>query len=262
MNHNNYLHTAALSLGKLYTFIVSSIHMKRRYVILHFMLVFCLLFIPIFTLIVRTQPSELYMRVFSQDFENATVVYHNQEYFSLEKLTDAQPMVHVFDDFVVYADTNIVLSAPSKFFVSGELSQPFGEVFGMIAVYNLYIPHFLLPMILIAFVVLLAIQTFFYLISAAFLGLSRLASTNFSFNERVKIVIMSSLFPALLCTAVGFVIPAVHIALFQMVNLLLLFYISKRFDKTERDFLLSEDDSRTFIDEKPIDNMANILCEE
>ncbi|MCL2035413.1 MAG: hypothetical protein FWG94_11895 [Oscillospiraceae bacterium] len=239
MNQKDYLYAAALCLGKPYPFIVLASRIKRRYVILHFMLIFCLLFIPVFTLAVRTQPDQLYTRAFSQGFENAAIIYYNTERFSPEKTTYGRPAVYVFDDFVVYTDPNITLSAPAEFFVSGELSRPFGEVFSMIAVYNMYIPRFLLPILMIAFFILLVLQLFFYLMSAFFLGISRMASTRFDFGERVRIVIMSSLFPALISMAVGFILPAVHIVLFQMVNLLMLFYLSKRYDKKERELFLT-----------------------
>ncbi|MCL1819158.1 MAG: hypothetical protein FWG36_00720 [Oscillospiraceae bacterium] len=213
--------------------------MKKRYAFIHFLLIFCLLFIPIFILVLRTQPDELYTRIFFQDFENAVIEDYQTERYSKEVVTNVRPVIYVFSDFVVYADSNMVLSAPSEFF--DELPHPFGEVFSMIAVYNMYIPQFLLPLLMIAFFILLVLQLFFYLISAAFLGVARLASTRFTFGGRVKTVIMSSLFPALLCAGIGFILPTVHIVLFQMLNLLLLFYLSKKYDRKERELLLSEE---------------------
>jgi len=246
MNHKEYIYTAALCIGKPYPFINFAIGIKRRYAILHFMLVLCLLFIPILTLVVRTQPDQLYTRMFSQSFEDAVVKHHNPEQFSPEIIAGDRPVIYVFDDFVIYADPNIILSVPSEFFTSGDLIRPFGEVFSMIAVYNMYIPHLLLPMLMIAFLILLVLQLLFYLMSATFLGIFRLASSRFVFGERIKIAIMSSLFPALISAAVGFFLPAVHIILFQMINLVILFSFSKRYDKREKELLLSEEERNVF----------------
>ena len=152
-------------------------------------------------------------------------------------IDDSRAAIYVFRDVVTYIDPIFALSAPSEYFGPEELSKSFGEVFSMIAVYNLYITQFLLPMLLIAFGVLIVLQLFFYLVFAAFFGLYRLSSTKFVFRENFKIVIMSSLFPALICTAVGFIMPAVHIMFFQMINILMLFYFSKKYDKTVKELM-------------------------
>jgi len=243
MNSSNksYLYTAALCFWKPQLFFESAISTKRSYVILHFLLVFCLLYIPIFSVAVRSQPDELYARMFSQDFDDAVFLNYGQETFSPEKINQDQPVIYFFADFTIYADSNIVLSAPSEFFTelfphetlqgSYDRTRPaFGEVFSMIAMYNMYITSFLLPLLAIAFFVLLVLQLFFYIMSVLFLGIFRLASSKIDFGNRVKIVILSSLFPALISMAAGFFLPAVHIILFQMLNLLLMYILSKKVD--------------------------------
>jgi hypothetical protein len=249
MNYKDYLYAAALCLGKPYPFICLAKDIKWRYVILHFMLILSLLFVPIFILVVRTQPDQLYQRMFAESFEKSAAQYHNTESFLPEKISQTEPVIYVFDDFVVYSDSSIVLSVPSDLLKDSDLSRPFGEVFSMIAVYNRYIPQFLFPLLMIALFILLVLQLFFYLISAVFLGISRLTSTAFGFGERVKIVIMSSLLPALIGVAVGFLLPAVHIILFQLINLLMLFFLSKRYDKKERELLLAKEAERITVEE-------------
>ena len=228
--YKNYLYTATLCFGKPQLFFESAISTKRIYVVLHFIIVFCLLFIPIFAMVVRTQPDQLYTRMFSQNFDEAVILQHEWEIFSPEKISQNQPVIYVFTDFIVYADSNIVLTAPSEFFTSEALHGSFGEVFSMVSMYNMYITSFLLPLLAIAFFILLVLQFFFYLMSALFLGIFRMASSKIDFGKRVKIVILSSLFLALISAAAGFFLPAVHIILFQMVNLLLLYVLSKRVD--------------------------------
>ncbi|MCL2820308.1 MAG: hypothetical protein FWD38_05695 [Oscillospiraceae bacterium] len=235
MNPKEYIYTAVLFKWKPYEFINAARNIKWRYVILHFVLISCLLYLPLFFHIVRTQPDELYSRVYSGSFENAQILYFQSEDFNSDVIDNTLPAIYVFRDVIVYADPLLALSAPSEFFGPAELALPFGEIFSMLAVYNLYIPQFLLPMLLIAFGVMFVLQFFFYLVFAAFFGLYRMASTRFPFRDNVKITIMSSFFPALICTALGFILPAVHIILFQLINILILFYFSKRYDKREKE---------------------------
>ena len=241
MNPKDYTYTALLFFWKPYQFIKTAKSIKWRYVILHFILVSILLYIPVFALVVRTQPDQLYSRVYSVDFESAEIRMSASEDFNANLVDNIRPAIYVFKDVVVYIDPMLALSAPAEFFGPAKLALPFGEIFSMIAVYNLYIVQFLLPMLLIALFVMFVLQLLFYLVFAAFLGLYRLHSTKFPFRENVKIVIMSSLFPALLCTALGFILPAVHIIIFQMVNILLLFYFSKKYDAEEKDEIAQGD---------------------
>ena len=240
MNSKDYTYTALLFFWKPYEFINTAKSIKWRYVVLHFILVSILMYVPVFALVSRTQPDQLYSRVYSVDFEGAELREFLHEDFNAGTVDNTHPTIYVFKDVVVYVDPILALSAPKEFFGPAELALPFGEIFSMIAVYNLYIVHFLLPMLVIALLVSLVLQVLFYLVFAAFLGFYRLQSTKFPFRENVKIVIMSSLFPALLCTALGFILPAVHIIIFQMVNILLLFYFSKKYDTKEKEFITSE----------------------
>jgi len=200
-----------------------------------------------FYLVVRTQPDQLYSRVFSVDFEESSIEFFSQTDFDAAIIDNTHPVIYVFDDFVVYVDSMLALPAPAEFFGPDELTLTFGEIFSMLAVYNMYIPQFLLPMLMIALFVFFVLQVLFYIVFAAFLGLFRLNSTRFPFRENVKIVIMSSLLPAVACTALGFLLPVVHIILFQMANILLLFFLSKRYDRKEKEILLREEEDRDEI---------------
>jgi len=164
MNPKDYANTALLFMGKPYQFINTARIIKWRYLFLHFILVSILMYIPVFALVIRTQPDQLYSRVFSVELENAKVLFHPEVDFDPALVDDTEPMIYVFNDVAVYIDPMLALSAPAEFFGPAELSRSFGEIFSMIAVYNLYIPQFLLPMLLIALFVLLILQIVFYLI--------------------------------------------------------------------------------------------------
>ena len=241
MDLKKYIYATVICLGNWHKFFELSIGMKWRYIFLHFILIVCLLFFPVSFTIVKTQPDALYTRMFSQNFESSSINIYNDDNYSQNRINSSEPAIYVFGDLVVYSDSLLVISAPSEFFDSETLAKPFGEVFSMIAVYNMYIPQFLLPLLIIAFIVLLAIQVFFYILCAIFLGTYRMMSKQFTFFKNIKIVIMGSFFPSILCVFIGFILPAIHIILFQMINLFLIFFISKKYDKKERELLICEE---------------------
>ena len=195
-----------------------------------------------------TQPYEMYQRLFSETIEGAPVigmthldlagndvfdtisVFSNDGNYADESII----AIYVFNDVLVFVDNETRLFAPAEFFDVGNL-PPFEELFGMIAVYNRYITDILFPLAGACLLVLIVLQAFFYLVSAVFLKVFRLASDPFSFAERFKIVVMSSLPLALICCVLGFYLPAFHIILFQMINQMLLFYFSRRYDKKEKE---------------------------
>ena len=235
--NRDYLLTSVIYFGKPYNFINSAINMKWRYVILHFFLIFNLLFIPVFVLMIRTNPHELYQRIYSFDFEKSRIVFNTGELFSLDLIDESNSAIYVFEDVLVYADPSLILTVPVEFFDFDDFYYSFNELFDMISVYNLYITQFLLPFLGLAMLVVLVLQVFFMLVFAFFLGLFRAMTSSFSFAERLKIVIMSSLPLSLVCMIIGFFLPAIHIIIYQMLNILMLLFISKRYDAVEREML-------------------------
>lgn len=204
----------------------------------HFLFIFAILFAPVFFIIVRTQPHEMYQRVFSLRFEEAGIELFSHTAFAPELLREGNTAIYVFEDLIVFFDASLTMYAPAEFFNIAEMPYTFEEMFSMIAMYNMYIPHLLLPMILLAMFVMLVLKIFFYAVTAYFLGAFRmLSSFKFDYGERLKISIMSSLPVAILCAVVGLLIPIVHLILFQLVNLLVLFFLSKRYDTREKEMM-------------------------
>jgi len=224
-------------MGKPYSFIESARAMKGRYVLIHFIFILALLFMPVFVIVIRTQPHEMYQRVFSLNFGEAGFEMRQDTGFAPEHLQADITAIYVFEDLVVFHDASMTLYAPSGFFDIETMPYSFEEMFSMIAMYNMYIPHLLIPMIMFSMFVVLVLKGFFYIVTAYFLGAFRAASTYFGFGERFKIAVMSSLPVAIVCVVVGFLVPVVHIILFQMLNLLVLFYIAKRYDNKDKEML-------------------------
>jgi len=243
MHYKEYLYTAVVCFGRVIDFFGLAAGIRLRYVIVHFLVIVSLLFIPIFALVVRTQPDQLYERMFSQSFEDARVEYRDSEEFAAEKIDTGQPGIYVFNDYIAYADSNIVLAAPGELFALDDISLEFGEIFSMIAMYNMYLTQFMLPVLMIALAVLLILHLFFCLLSALFLWALRLTSKPFSFGKIIKISIMSAFPAALISVIFGLMLPAVHIILFQMLTLLTLLLISKKHDKIEKEMVKENDPS-------------------
>ncbi|MEG2404353.1 MAG: hypothetical protein RSC01_05475 [Oscillospiraceae bacterium] len=238
MNYKEYLKASSLCFGKAYDFFNLAVCIKWRYIFFHFMLILCLLFIPLFVSSIKTQPDQLYERMLSLSFDNANINYCKNEKFSSETINNNSNTIFVFKDYTVYSDASFLLSAPTNLVFDSEQEYSFREAFSRIAMYNMYIPQVLLPVLLIAFFITFILQLFFYLISAIAIGVFRLTATRFEFSKKVKIVILSSLFPALLSMILGLFLPAVHIVVFQLLNLLLIFFLFRKSDKKHQEELL------------------------
>lgn len=208
--------------------------MKWKYVVLQFLVVLCLLYMPLLVSIVRTQPAQLYKRLFSENLDDLCMLEYQKESYAGGLFTGDKPVIYVFDDSVMYSDSRIALSAPKELIISEETqSHTPQEIFGMIAVYNGYIPRLLLPILSSICAVVCFLQVLFYVMSTCALGLYRMSSTRFTFDARIKISIMASTVPAMIGAALGFLIPGVHIIVFQILCLLILFSVSKRYDIAE-----------------------------
>lgn len=221
-------------LKKPFEFINLAKTMKWKYVVLQFLVVLCLLYMPLLVSIVRTQPAQLYKRLFSENLDDLCMLECQGESYTGGLFAGDKPVIYVFDDSVMYSDSRITLSAPKELIISEETqSHTPQEIFGMIAVYNGYIPRLLLPILSSICAVVCSLQCLFYVMSACALGLYRMSSTRFTFGARIKISIMASTIPAVIGAALGFLFPGVHIIVFQILCLLVLFSVSKRYDIAE-----------------------------
>lgn len=235
MNGKDFLFCMTHCIRKPFAFANRANAMKWKYVILQFLMILCLLYIPLFVSIIRTQPAQLYERLFSEEFDGLHTLSCHGELFSGDLSAVDKPVIYIFDDSVVYADDRITLAAPKELiFPAGDQTYTFQEVFGMVAVYNGYIPRLLIPILSSVFAVVCILQILFYIMSACALGLYRMSSSKFSFAARSKISIMASSAPAMIGFVFGFLIPGVHIILFQLLCLLVLFTVSKRYDAAEK----------------------------
>ena len=215
-------------------FIDSAKQKSTRYVLAYFVLVLTMLFLPVFWVLIHTQPYEMYQRVFSLNFQEAEIKMLLETPFFVEPIMYDQVAIYVFNDYLAFSDGSLLMLAPVHFFNIAEMHYSFEELFSKIAMYNLYIPHLLVPMLLLSFFVLFVLHLFFSIVTAYFLGVLRLHAIKFEFGERLKIIILCSVPVASICTIIGFFIPIVHIIFFQMINLIVIFWLLKKYDEREK----------------------------
>lgn len=240
MNGKEFFFSITHCLREPFAFMISAQKTKWRYILFQFFVVLCLLYMPLFVSIIRTQPAQLYERLFSEQFDGLTIQEVHGQYFYGELPESSEPSIRVFDNSVVYADSRLTITAPSELiFPAGAQSRSFQEVFGMIAVYNGYIPSFLLPILIGVCATICVLQILFYIMSASALGVYRMASSRFAFGARIKISVMGSAIPATVSSILGFLLPGVHIIVFQISCLLVIFLTSKRYDTMEKQNALS-----------------------
>lgn len=235
MRGKDFLLCIASCLKKPLAFTNAAIAMRWKYVVFQFLVVCSLLYIPLLVSIIRTQPAQFYARLFSEDLDNLRISEHQTDASVDDPSAEDGPSLCVFEDKVVYSDSRITLSAPKELIFSEEMPPHTPqELFGMVAVYNGYIPRLLLPVLGGICAVVCVLQLLFCVMSACALGLYRMAASGFSFGERIKLSTMVSAMPAMVSMAFGFLIPGVHIILFQLLCLLLLFSLSRRYDAAEK----------------------------
>ena len=92
---------------------------------------------------------------------------------------------------------------------------------------NGYGRNVLLPVLGIAFALVLIIQAAFYLCTAFFVGISRMHSEPLPFGDRFGLAVYSSTLPVLASCLFGLILPTVHIIIFYFIVMFFVFQRSK-----------------------------------
>jgi hypothetical protein len=85
----------------------------------------------------------------------------------------------------------------------------------------------MLPLIAMAFTLVLVLQTVFYLLAALFMGLQRMNFSPLPFPAALNFLVLSSTLPVFLAALFGLWLPAVHIMLFYLAVIVIGFHRSK-----------------------------------
>ena len=101
------------------------------------------------------------------------------------------------------------------------------EDFNLLMYQNAYGRRIVLPILAMAFALVLILQLVFYLLAALGLGLQRLTLSYLSFRDRVGLLLFSSTGAAFLAAIFGLWLPAVHIVVFYLAVIAIGFRRSK-----------------------------------
>jgi hypothetical protein len=160
--------------------------MKFSLILLHLLLVSLALNFPVMLAISRLEPYELYSRLYGENFPESL-----PDGMTVENGTDQSSIT--IDDF------NLLM---------------FGNAWGR---------RVMLPLLGLAFFLVLILQAAFYLTAAFFLGLNRMNASVISFRERLGFFAFSSTLPALLSALFGLWLPTVHIIVFYFAVIIITF---------------------------------------
>jgi hypothetical protein len=89
----------------------------------------------------------------------------------------------------------------------------------------------MLPMLAFAFMLIVISQAVFYTCATFFLGLDRMTSSHLVYRDRLGILIFSSTLPAAASALIGLWLPAVHLVVFYLAEIILAFAISRPRDE-------------------------------
>ena len=228
MNRRSCLFAIIHYIRKPCEFISTAKNMKWLHVLIQFLVVLCFLCIPVFLLLIKSQPSQIYERMFSLSFSNSTICDASDQEFTELSTEYKEPTIILFIDHAVYVDKQILLAVPTDFLGNKAEVYTFRELFDVIAVYNGYITEMLLPVMVSVIAVMLILQMLFTIMSASFMRLCKSDFSQFAFVDRMKLAIMGSLAPAMVSSVIGLFLPGVHIILFQLLALAMIFYVQKQ----------------------------------
>jgi len=123
---------------------------------------------------------------------------------------------------------NIARADPSEFY-----SRLYGETFeletdetgdfNMAMIESGYGRNMLLPMLWMSYFVIFITLAVFYLCAAFFLGIARMNAFSMDFRSRLSLALFSSTLPALVSSVLGFFLPAVHIIVFCLAVIIIIF---------------------------------------
>ncbi|MDR1910137.1 MAG: hypothetical protein LBQ35_09525 [Spirochaetaceae bacterium] len=121
---------------------------------------------------------------------------------------------------------NIPASLPEEAAVlfSGGAGEGLIGDFNLFMLQNGYGRRILLPLLGMAFALVVLLQAVFFLSAGFCLGLKRMVSVQIPFGERAAFLLFLSTLPAGLCLLLGLVLPTVHLIVFFLSVIMLGFY--------------------------------------
>lgn len=168
--------------------------MKFSFILLHLVLISLALNFPVMFAISRLSPYGFYSRLYGEDFPGMIP-------------EEARPL-------------------PARG-AAAEDRENLADHFNFLMFQNAWGRRVLLPLLGLAFFLVLILQAVFYLSAVFFLGLNRMNSAVLSFRERLGLFAFSSTLPALLSALFGLWLPTVHLIVFYFAVIIAGFQRSK-----------------------------------
>jgi hypothetical protein len=157
--------------------------------LLHLVLISLAINFPLMLTIARLPPHETFARLYGENF--------GREQFSALPAETPAAQQDLIDDFDLYL-----------------YERGYGRTV-------------MLPLMGMAFILVLILQGVFYLLAACFMGLHRMNGSPLSFSGALKFLVFSSTLPAFLAAILGLGMPAVHIIMFYLAVIVISFHRSK-----------------------------------
>lgn len=254
-------------------FIDNAIKTKWTSILFHFIFVMLIIYLPIFVLIVKTQPYELFPRAYGLNIidrkdsdeipnfnklgiiiheedgyityietenndpiktfiGNSTIIFSENSDKNLENLsTPNQNNFYVLGNVIAYSSDNNYLTTSINNIRKETLeTMDLKEIFNIITISNNYFSEFLLPVSLILFLIVIALQLIYIPTIVFLMGYSRLKYKNFTFIERLKVIIFSLTIPAIASCIIGCFLPIIHLFLFQAISVFVVILLYKKYD--------------------------------
>lgn len=253
-------------------FIENAVKTKWSIALIHFIFVIMIIFLPIFILIVKTQPYELFPRAYGVDtissidtvhaeidFSQYGISIHSQNGYvtNVEVYNDKAVEFNVGNSIVAFSNNinidNISVTKQNKFYISGDIivyanqdkclitsvnnistetmqALDIKEMFNIISIANNYFSEFMVSVLMFLLVIVIALQIIFIPTIAYLTGYSRLKFVTIPFLHRLKIVIFSLTLPAVASCIIGFLLPIIHLFLFQAITVGMVIFIFKKYD--------------------------------
>ncbi|MDR1596244.1 MAG: hypothetical protein LBR99_00935 [Treponema sp.] len=175
-----------------------------RWVVLHFFLITICLNFPVMLAIVRIEPYQVFSRLYGENF----LTVNSDGNLSLNSGAERMNGFSGIDSAVF----------PAEF--------P-AEDFNTLMLQNGYGRRIMLPLLAMAFGLVLILQAAFYGSASFCIGLQRMVSVNLSVRDRLGLLLFSSTPPVFLAALFGVWLPTVHILLFYLAVIIIGFQRSK-----------------------------------
>ncbi|GHV88442.1 hypothetical protein AGMMS50267_08020 [Spirochaetia bacterium] len=177
--------------------------LTTRRLVLHFLLITICLNFPVMFAIAKIAPYEVFSRLYGEDF----LVVQPDGTASINPDGPAADSLNSFTN----ADENTFMA----------------DNFNALMIQNGYGRKIMLPLLGMAFVLVLILQAAFYASAAFYIGLQRLTGTALSMKERLGILLFSSTLPVFLVAILGLWLPTVHILVFYLTVIVIGFQKNK-----------------------------------